>query len=875
MVVDSHTASTCSPAPSATSTNPKTSADGLVSTPPTSSSSPTGGSFLHKAKQKALKWIDYDPQVVEAASVPDEIRRMTSGNIAHGVGAYLARLFPFFGWIWAYNLRWLLSDVVAGVTVALVLVPQSMSYAKIATLSPEYGLYSSFVGVMIYALFATSKDVTIGPVAVMSLEVARVISHVQDKTGDLYSAPEIATAVAFLCGAIVLGIGLLRLGWIIEFIPHPAIAGFMTGSALNIAAGQVASLMGYSNKLNTRAATYKVIINTLKHLPDTKRDAAFGLSGLLFLYLVRYTLTKLERNARNPIIKRAAFFANTLRTAFTIIILTVAAWAYIRHKEVADYPISVLKTVPSGFKHMGQPKLPTGLLSAIAPELPVSTIILLLEHIAIAKSFGRVNNYKIDPNQELIAIGVSNLVGTCFGAYPATGSFSRSAIKAKAGVRTPLAGWVTGAGVVVALYALTDAFYYIPNAALSAVIIHAVGDLISSPAGTYAFWKCSPLEFVIFAAAVIVSVFATIEAGIYTSVAASVALLLIRIARPRGAFLGRVRLRPDVEQPPSPGGSGSATPAVQLPTRDVYLPLLPDGVRNPLVQVQPPPPGVIVFRFEESFLYPNASWYADVILDYAKKHTRPGQTLAYTAKGDRPWNDPGPAPWARLFRKKGSDIPSTPTSETEKPLLRAIVFDLSSSSHLDTTSVQNLVDLKRSLERYAGQQVQFHFATILSPFIKRALLSGGFGTGVGWSCSERPLEIAPVVQQGMEPVLTEHARRQQHRHYQRRFPLSPAPGTPQNGIKSLEERKEDAAVIEQDERERERMKDREINGADLEAALGQAQAQGQHVVGNNWAHELPGFDGVGHEAPVVSSLFPRFHLDLTSAVAAAVGTDDW
>lgn len=178
---------------------------------------------------------------------------------------------------------------------------------------------------MVYALFATSKDVTIGPVAVMSLEVARVIQSVQSSPdGAQYSAPEIATALAFLCGIIVLGIGLLRIGWLIEFIPSPSIAGFMTGSALNIAVGQWPSLMGYSNKLNTRESTYKVIINSLKLLPETRLDAAFGLSALAFLYIVRWALQRVERGSRSPTIKKLAFFALTLRTAFTIIILTIA-----------------------------------------------------------------------------------------------------------------------------------------------------------------------------------------------------------------------------------------------------------------------------------------------------------------------------------------------------------------------------------------------------------------------------------------------------------------------------------------------------------------------------------------------------------------------
>lgn len=158
-------------------------------------------------------------------------------------------------------------------------------------------------------------------------------------------------------------------------------------------------------------------------------------------------------------------------------------------------------------------------------------------------AFGRLNGYKIDPNQELVAIGVTNTVGTVFGAYPATGSFSRTALKSKCGVRTPAAGWVTGIVVIVALYGLTDAFYYIPNAGLSAIIIHAVADLVTPPAQVYAFWRISPFEFGIWAVGVLVSVFATIEYGIYATIGLSILLLLIRVAHPGGHFLGKVPVR--------------------------------------------------------------------------------------------------------------------------------------------------------------------------------------------------------------------------------------------------------------------------------------------------------------------------------------------
>ncbi|KIJ44373.1 hypothetical protein M422DRAFT_60141 [Sphaerobolus stellatus SS14] len=161
-----------------------------------------------------------------------------------------------------------------------------MSYAKLANLAPEFGLYSSFVGVFIYCFFATSKDVSIGPVAVMSLETGKVVARVLKKHPNKWPAHYIATTLAFICGCIVLGLGVLRLGWIVEFIPAPAVSGFMTGSAINIVAGQVPGLFGIAKLLDTRAATYLVIINTLKNLRHSTLDAAFGVTGLFDHYFL-------------------------------------------------------------------------------------------------------------------------------------------------------------------------------------------------------------------------------------------------------------------------------------------------------------------------------------------------------------------------------------------------------------------------------------------------------------------------------------------------------------------------------------------------------------------------------------------------------------
>ena len=236
-------------------------------------------------------------------------------------------------------------------------------------------------------------------------------------------------------------------------------------------------------------------IDTLKGLPNTKLDAAMGLSALTMLYSIRIFCSIMTK--KQPHRKKLWFFLSTLRMAFVILLYILISWLANRNvKDAKLAKFKILGRVPRGFQHAGAPTINTELLSAIAPDLPVTIIVLILEHIAISKSFGRINNYVINPSQELVAVGFTNLFGPFLGAYPATGSFSRTAIKSKAGVRTPLAGIFTAVIVLLALYALTAVFFYIPSSSLAAIIIHAVGDLITPPNVVFQFWETSPLEVV-------------------------------------------------------------------------------------------------------------------------------------------------------------------------------------------------------------------------------------------------------------------------------------------------------------------------------------------------------------------------------------------
>ncbi|KAL6232982.1 hypothetical protein BDW75DRAFT_8301 [Aspergillus navahoensis] len=623
---------------------------------------------------------------------------------------YFYRLFPFLSWITRYNTTWLVGDLVAGITVGAVVVPQGMAYAQLAQLPVEYGLYSSFMGVLIYWFFATSKDITIGPVAVMSTLVGNIVTDAADSLPDV-EPHVIASCLAIICGGIVTFLGLARLGFIVDFIPLPAITAFMTGSAINICAGQVSTMLGETHKVNTRGATYMTIIQTLKALPSSTLDAAMGVTACAMLYIIRFACNTAAK--KQPHRAKMWFFISTLRTVFVILFYTMISAATNLHRR--DNPaFKVLGNVPRGFQHAAVPTVNAEIIKTFASELPAAVIVLLIEHIAISKSFGRVNNYTIDPSQELVAIGVTNLLGPFLGGYPATGSFSRTAIKSKAGVRTPLAGVITAIVVLLAIYALPALFWYIPKASLAGVIIHAVGDLITPPNVVYQFYRVSPLDCVIFFIGVIVTVFTSIEIGVYCTVCVSVAVLLFRVAKARGEFLGRVTIHSVVgdhvleETKPALGDIDR--------TRSIFLPLNHADGSNPEIEIEQPFPGIFIYRFSEGFNYPNANHYTDYLVETIFKRTRRTNPFTYSNPGDRPWNNPGP--------RKGKPE----EDRSHLPTLRAVILDFSSVNNVDVTSVQNLIDVRNQLDIYASPHtVQWHFAHVKNRWTKRALAAAGFG----------------------------------------------------------------------------------------------------------------------------------------------------
>ncbi|ORX45914.1 hypothetical protein DM01DRAFT_265478, partial [Hesseltinella vesiculosa] len=532
---------------------------------------------------------------------------------------YVSSFFPILSWFHRYNLSWLFQDVIAGITVGLLLVPQGIAYAKVAGLDPQYGLYTSFVGSVTYCLFGTSKDISVGPITVVSLLVGEAIEKVKLENPDI-SGGEVAACLSVLCGCITLFMGMARMGILVDFISGPAIAGYMTGSAITIGLGQWPKLFGMSN-VDTHQPPYLIFIDFFANLPNTQIDAAFGILGLAILYLVKFGTGHLA--AKLPRLQKPLFFMGIMRSGLLVILATLISFG-INHGHDTS-PFHIIKKVPAGFNAIGVPHVRWQVITGCMGVLPSIVLILVLEHVSVAKSFGRLAGYNIQPDQEIIAIGASNMLGAFFGAYPATGAFSRTAVMARSGAKTPLAGIFSGTIVVLALYVLTPCFYFIPEAALAAVVVHAVADLMSGPTYVYELYRTSILELLVFFVGVTLTCFKDVETGIYVSVGMSLIIMLLRLARPPVTAMARAPLKSQ-HYPPA-----NLSPSTPIPVISNQHYIYFDETDPHFTRAKDPmPPGIVVVRLTESVLYPNAGHVAEILTQIAKERSRNGSPIEDT-----------------------------------------------------------------------------------------------------------------------------------------------------------------------------------------------------------------------------------------------------
>ncbi|WZH46795.1 Putative sulfate permease II [Fusarium acuminatum] len=628
---------------------------------------------------------------------------------ADGTVRFIKSLFPCLNWLPRYNWRWLVGDSIAGFTVGLVVIPQAMAYALLATLPPDFGLYTSFAGAATYWLFGTSKDIVIGTTAVGSLLVGEVISHVHEAHPNTYSSVEIAKTLSFITGLILFAIGLLRLGWIVEVIPYIPVSAFITAASIIIMCTQLPVLLGIPG-VNTREEPYKVLISTFRKLGDTKLDAAIGITCLVLLELAKFVFAKLE--ARQPARKRLWSIMSSLRLTFAMLLYTLVSFIVNRHLSADESKFKIVGHIEQGFVHVGPPSFNGSLIGAILPQSPIILIILIVEHIAIAKSFGKKVGYEVAPSQEIMAQGTANILGPFLGGYSCTGSFGASAVLSKAGVRTPLAGLFSAFMLLLALYALTGVFYFIPRAALAGLIIHAVFNLVAPPSTVLKYWRLSPFECMIWVAGVVIAIFTGLETAIYVTTGLSFLLLLIRIARTKGQFLGKVTVQ---EMDPSQNQESSAQSKGQAAMRELYLDLARNDASNRDIVVETPHGGALIYHFPEGLNYLNQAQHLKTLTDYVYTHTK---RPAEESSADR-----SEALWC--------DKPTVYKQDDEVPELRAIVIDCSTIHNIDITSVQGLVDVRNALDRWASPStIEWHFGGLHNRWARRALAAAGFGRSV-------------------------------------------------------------------------------------------------------------------------------------------------
>ncbi|KAF5453510.1 hypothetical protein F2P56_028407 [Juglans regia] len=433
---------------------------------------------------------------------------------------WIELFLPCYRWIRTYKWReYLQIDLMAGTTVGVMLVPQAMSYAKLAGLQPIYGLYSGFMPLFVYAIFGSSRQLAVGPVALVSLLVSNVLSEIVDSSDELYT--ELAILLALMVGILECIMGLLRLGWLIRFISHSVISGFTSASAVVIALSQAKYFLGYDIE---RSSKIVPLIKSIIAGIDGFSWPPFVMGSIILaILLVMKHLGKTRKYLR---FLRAAgpLTAVVLGTTFV--------------KIFNPSSISLVGGIPQGLPGFSVPKS-FGYVTSLIPTALLITGVAILESVGIAKALAAKNGYELDSNQELFGLGVANIMGSFFSAYPTTGSFSRSAVNHESGAKTGLSGIVSGTIMACALLFLTPLFEYIPQCALAAIVISAVMGLVDYNEAIF-LWRVDKKDFLLWTITCTTTLFLGIEIGVLVGVGVSLAFVIHESANPHIAVLGRL-----------------------------------------------------------------------------------------------------------------------------------------------------------------------------------------------------------------------------------------------------------------------------------------------------------------------------------------------
>jgi SulP family sulfate permease len=410
-----------------------------------------------------------------------------------------------------------------------MLIPQSLAYAMLAGLPPEVGLYASVAPLLLYAVFGSSRVLAVGPVAVISLMTAAAIGeHAVPGTPQYWA---VAITLAFLSGLMLLAMGLLRLGFLANFLSHPVISGFISASAILIAASQLKTLMG----VPAEGHNFVDLVSSLLSKLGQVHLLTLAIGGLTvaFLFWVRSGLKPLlQRLGMKP---RAADMVVKTGPVAAIVVTSLLTWAL-------DWPsqgVKIVGAVPQGLPPFTLPLWDLGLWQQLLVPALLISVVGFVESVSVGQTLAAKRRQRIEPDQELVALGSSNLSAAFTGGFPVTGGFSRSVVNFDAGAQTPAAGVYTAAGITLATLFLTPALYFLPQATLAATIVVAVLSLVDFSV-LRKTWNYARSDFLAVVATLLATLTVGVEAGLMVGVAVSLALYLYRTSRPHMAEVGLV-----------------------------------------------------------------------------------------------------------------------------------------------------------------------------------------------------------------------------------------------------------------------------------------------------------------------------------------------
>ncbi|MFU8839585.1 MAG: SulP family inorganic anion transporter [Nitriliruptoraceae bacterium] len=419
----------------------------------------------------------------------------------------LQRHLPIIGWLRRSDAGVRRADLLAGLTVAAMLVPQGMAYAALAGMPPVTGLYAATVPLVAYALLGTSGQLAFGPVAIVSLLTASTIAPLADGDPGTYVA--LAGMLALMVGALQVLLGLLRAGRLTTLLSHPVIAGFTSAAAIVIATSQLDKLFGVG--IGRPDGWLDRIVALGRALPETSLTTlGVGLAAIVLLATGR------RLGPRIP-------------TPLLVVAVATAAAALL---DLEARGVAILGDVPGGLPLPGLPTAPLTTLLALLPGAIIIALLSYLEGISVARAIAARTRDRIDPDQELLASGAANLAAGLFQAFPVAGGFSRTAVNHTAGARTPMASLVTAGAVLLALLVLAPLFTTLPQVVLAAVVLVAVAGLVDLRAGVHA-WRVERTDGIAFWTTFLATLLVGVELGIGIGIAVSLLLALWRVGVPR------------------------------------------------------------------------------------------------------------------------------------------------------------------------------------------------------------------------------------------------------------------------------------------------------------------------------------------------------